>query len=156
MKSTSRFVAILLSLVFGIAYAQVPEAEIQTRSTSTVNYAWIAFLSEAPAVWVSDVPVKGQFVRLVVYSPVEEDPSIFRVETVTYGDEGCCRKLVRARTFKPEKVMLDQFGPFNKKDNVEFEFVRWLSPTSVEIKYYGSAFILTNLDRNVLRVKRVR
>ncbi|MFM2112758.1 MAG: hypothetical protein RLZZ271_1418, partial [Pseudomonadota bacterium] len=35
--------------------------------------------------------------------------------------------------------MLDQFGPFNKKDNVEFEFVRWLSPTSVEIKYYGSA-----------------
>ena len=154
MKPLAHLVVFLTLLVSSNVHAQAPEAKIQTGAVATVNYEWIAFLSEAPAVWVTDVPPKDQFVRLVVYSPAEEDPSIFRIETVTYGDEGCCRKLVRARTFKPEKAMLELFGPFNKKDNPEFEFVRWLSPTSSEFKYYGSTFIFMDLDRNTIRVQR--
>jgi len=141
-------------LVLGNAHAEVPEAKIQTSADTTVNYAWIAFLSEAPSVWISDVPPKGQFLRLVVYSRVEEEPSTFRVETITYGDEGCCRKIVRARTFKPAKALFESFGTFNGKDNHEFEFVRWLSTTSAEFKYYGTPLIFMGLDSNTVRVQR--
>jgi hypothetical protein len=135
------------------AYAVEPEYAVPTTYKSQINYPWISFLTEGPADWFSDSETRGRYLRLVVYGQVEEYPSTFRIETITYGDEGCCHKLSRARNFELAPVMAGKFGPLST-DAIEFEFVRWLNSTSVEFKYRGQRFVLLDLHQNTLRVKR--
>jgi hypothetical protein len=143
---------IFFFLVAATSSAVNRELRVPTVAQSKLNYAWISFLTEGPVAWISDTPARGRYLRFVVYGQVEEMPSTFRIETITYGDEGCCRRLTRARQFDIAKPMKETFGPFPSKDQ-EFHFVRWLNETSIEFDYFGKRFVLTDLDKNSVRIK---
>ena len=142
---------VLFLIALNKAYSAAPELLIETKPQPQINYAWISFIASGPASWFSDSKVRGRYLRFVVYGPVEEYPSTFRIETITYGDETCCRKLNQARGFELPPSMAENFGPFSV-DAPEFEFLRWANSTSAVIKYRGKQFVLRDLDKNTIRL----
>ncbi len=143
---------LLPSLLFG-ADAMV---SIETRPSTELRYAWITSLTEGPANWDAkneQTKIQGKLLRFVHYDGPEEMPATFRIEEITFGIEGLNRKLLQAREFQIAEPMFNAFGPFAAKDENEFDFVKWLGPTSLEFKYYGKTFVLYDLDQKVLRIR---
>jgi hypothetical protein len=146
---------LLPTLAFGADTA----VRIETTPTAKINYPWVTFLTEGPAGWASkneQAKIQGKVLRFVFYRGPEEMPSTYRIEEITFGTEGCCRALRSAREFKLVENIGKVFGPTEMKDAEEFEFVRWRNASSVEIKYFGRAYLISNLDQRVVTVTSVR
>jgi hypothetical protein len=63
-------------------------------------YPWVTFLSEGPIDWFSNdesAPVQGRAYRLVITT--SEIYNTVYIEMVTFGGEGCCKKLKSVRKF---------------------------------------------------------
>lgn len=130
---------------------------IETKPGTKIHYPWISYLTEGPAGWPAkseEAKVQGKSLRLVFYEGAEEMPSTYRIEEITIGDEGCCRTLLRAREFEIDERMIGVFGAIDPRDAREFEFVKWLSQSSVEFKYFGKRYVLFDLDRKVVKIRR--
>jgi len=138
---TLRVALLSVILVPSISIAAEIDVAIPTRQSTKVNYEWISLLAEGPAAWLATgerAQVQGKVLRMVIYAGTEEMPSTYRIEEITFGQEGCCRKLLRAREFQLYDHM-KAFGPFNRKEGREFEFIKWLSPSSLEFKHFGNS-----------------
>lgn len=150
-------IGIVVTLTFAHALAET-EATINTIIAPKVEYERIEFMTTSPAVWVRDMPPdQGRYLRLVVYAPIEESPQEMRVESWTYGDEGCCQRLVRSRQFTLAESLREQFGPFKATAcKTNFVFQGWLSLTSFRFSYLCKQFVAQDVHKEAIRVSAAR
>lgn len=149
-----RIAALSIAIWLAVPGASAQEAVIDTITAPKIQYKRIQFLSTSPAVWVRDTPPdQGRYLRLVVYSPIEEAPPELRIESWTYGDEGCCLRLVRSRQFTLAEPLAKTFGPL-KATTCEkgFEFLGWVSLTSFRFSYLCRSFLARDAHKSALRV----
>jgi hypothetical protein len=134
--------------------AQGQTLDAQVKAASQVKYHLISQLSTGPAYGMSDGKVRGKYIRLVVYeAELAYDPPSLRIEQFTYGDEGCCKTLRNATEVEIGQTLSQSIGRYSpEKEGLTVE--RWVSPTKVEISYQGLRFILSDLDKSVVKVKR--
>ena len=115
------------------AYAAAVPTPLAPKSPPP--YTLIEFVTEGQPYGPVSQAVRGRFHRLVlVRAAVVHDHPTVRLETLTYGDEGCCVKLVDARILDLEK--LAQYGiELPVASAAEFVFLRWVDTRSLEFTY---------------------
>ncbi len=123
---------------------------IPTSPAKANYYPWITFLSEGPVDWFAkdeSAPVQGRPYRLVITTS-EIYNSIY-IEMVTLGGEGCCKKLKTVRKFD-----LDAFASAYKfiGEQAGFEFIEWLSPTSLVFRYQEREFVMSDIGKERVSV----
>ena len=149
-----RALALSIAISLAASAATAQEALIHTAPAPRVLYERIEFLSTSPMVWVRDTPPdQGRYLRLVVYSQIEEVEPQMRIESWTYGDEGCCLRLVRSRHFTVAEPLSKTFGSLKASTcNKVFEFNGWVSLTSFRFSYLCKSFLVRDAHKNTLRV----
>lgn len=146
------FAIFFLLAAMNAAFAQV--LDVPTQPASESKYHLASQLSSGPAYGISDGKIRGHYLRLVVHeADIAYDPPTLRIEHFAYGDEACCRTLVKARDIAIDEVLSKVVGPFTPERS-GLKIGRWLKPTSVEINYNGTKFVMTELQKNTVKVKR--
>lgn len=108
-------------------------------------YEGISFVSEGPTYGNTDEAVRGRYQRvLVIAGNLAYDHPTIRLETLTYGDEGCCRRIVGAWDFRLEEI-INKGILLPRVEMSEFKFIRWQNAHSFAFSYGA-------LRCNVLRV----
>jgi hypothetical protein len=98
-------------------------------------YVQIEFVSEGEPYGPVSQEVRGRFHRLVVLrAAIAYQRPVLRIETLTYGDEGCCSRLIGARLL-PIEQLGEQGLELPEATASEFKFVRWLGTRAFEFKY---------------------
>ena len=98
-------------------------------------YETISFATEGPAHSFGDGPVRGKHQRLIVLNVgLAYDYPTLRLETLTYGDEGCCRRVVAAWELDMNKLAGLGLSLPEAATN-ELHFVQWRSPYDAEFKF---------------------
>ena len=139
------FLAIMPSAAFAKPVA------IKTTPANTNYYAWIVQLSQSPIDWfASDVnaKVQGKAYRVVILL-VDIYNSVF-IEQVTFGTEGCCKKVTNTRMVDL-KTFSEKFG-FTDEIN-GFRFMRWISTTSFIFRYKDRLFVMNAIDSPEVKVE---
>jgi hypothetical protein len=128
---------LLATYVVISAAAPALAAEVPTPSASKTPppYSQIEYVSEGSPYGPVSQAVRGRFHRLVlIRAAIVHDHPTLRLETLTYGDEGCCVKLVEARVLDLE--LLTQHGiELPDAARADFSFLRWTSTRSLEFTY---------------------
>jgi len=94
----------------------------------------------------------GRFHRLVVLSPeIAYDHPRFRIETITYGDEACCIRLVAAYEL-PVKKLGDHGIKLPESTRAEFKFHHWLGSHALEFAYGPLTCVLSGLGNGWVSV----
>ena len=147
----------LLLLVPAASLAQVFEAPLTVVKGKGL-YPTIEFMSAAQnatlvnASNAEDLPPttpQAQTLRLVVYR--SEIYQSLVIETISTGLEGCCAKVVHARSFDLA-AFAAHFG--FKGEVTGFEFIGWSSPRSFHFMYNGKPFHATVTNGGHIRVGR--
>ena len=108
----------------------VAEGTFTAKTVKTLSppYELIGLVTEGPSYGSSGETVRGRFQRvLLVYRGLVHDYPEFRIETLTYGDEACCRRVVAARALDLHEVSTSGV-PLPEAATTEITFVRWQSP----------------------------
>ena len=152
-----RITAIAAALFLAVTETAAVEAIISTAQAPRVQYERIQFLTTSPAVWVRDTPPdQGRYLRLIVYAQIEEAPQEMRVESWTYGDEGCCLRLIRSRQFTLPESLEKTFGPLKASTcDKGFEFLSWVSLTSFRFSYLCKVYMARDAHKESIRVSVV-
>jgi hypothetical protein len=110
-------------------------------------YESIVFVTEGPAHSFSDGDVRGQFQRIVVLDPgIAYDHPTIRLETLTYGDEACCRRLIAA--WELDLNALSERGlSLPEAATNQLRFLRWVSPRTAEFRYGKLTCQFKNIGR---------
>ena len=148
--------AIALALI-GPASAAT-EAQVPTEPAARIQYDRIETLSTSPSVWVRDnSPDQGRYLRFVAYARVEENAQEMRVESWTYGDEGCCARLVRSRQFTLEAPLAQSFKTTASPNcNHYFKFLGWVSLTSFNFSQSCKRYVALDAHKDVIRIREAR
>lgn len=110
-------------------------------------YAHITLMGEGPAYGHTDGDVRGHLNRVVVlFEGLAYDHPVLRIETLTYGDEGCCRRLVRARQIDLNELARKGLKLPQATDS-EIESMTWTSPETVTLKYGDRSCQLQGLSK---------
>jgi hypothetical protein len=101
--------------------AKVPAKVVSVKPPP---YELITFVTEGKAYGPVSETVRGRYHRLVVLSGgiVYNHPTL-RLETLTYGDEGCCIRLLAAQELPMESLRENGFA-LPKATTAEFVFNR--------------------------------
>lgn len=106
-----------------------------TKPQAPPPYEAISFVSEGPTYGNTDEAVRGRYQRvLVVAGVLAYDHPTIRLETLTYGDEGCCRRIVGAWDLRLSEVS-DRGISLPKAENADITFTRWLGAHSFAFSY---------------------
>ena len=126
---------LLLAVTLSVNAQPAVELSLTTAKRSPPPYESIAFMTEGPAYGHTDGAVRGRYHRvLVVNEGLVYDRSTLRIETLTYGDEVCCRHVVGA--WKLDLEGLTEKGvPLPDAATTELRFLRWRGPRTVEFAY---------------------
>jgi hypothetical protein len=125
----------LLSSLCGAATKSPKGVTLKAASPKPAPYEDISFVTEGPAHSFSDGDVRGRFERLLVLAPeLASDPPTLRVETMTYGDEICCRKVVDAWEIGLGDLF-DAGMPVPDPTSARFSFSRWRDARTAEFRY---------------------
>jgi hypothetical protein len=99
-------------------------------------YASIAFLTEGPAYGNANQAVRGRFHRMLFISPpVVYDRPVIRIETLTYGDEVCCRRVIGAWDLDLEEFAAAKSKFLPEATKAALRFIRWRASRAAEIRY---------------------
>ncbi|MFN5398986.1 MAG: hypothetical protein ACK5C4_15415, partial [Pseudanabaena sp.] len=142
---------VFLSLAIMPSAALAEPVTIKTTPANTNYYPWIVQLSQSPIDWfASDVnaKVQGKAYRVVIL--LEDIYNRVFIEQVTFGTEGCCKKVTNARMVDL-KTFVAKFG-FTGEIN-GFRFMRWISPTSFIFRYKDRLFVMTAIDSPEVKVE---
>lgn len=126
---------VLASLLCAANAGAAVEVVPKVVAPRAAKYESISFATEGPAHSTSDGKVRGKFQRLLVLSGglVYEHPTL-RLETLTYGDEGCCRRVVEA--WELDLNALPDAGlALPEAATSRLQFVRWRGAWMAEFKY---------------------
>ena len=150
MKSTFHLIALLfLTLIPSAAFAD--PVVIKTTPANTNYYPWIVQLSQSPIDWVEgdvNAKIQGRAYRVVIL--LEDIYNSVFIEQVTFGTEGCCKKVSSVRRFDI-KTFSAKFGLIGEISG--FRFIRWLSPTSFIFLYKDLLFVMTEIDEPEVKVE---
>jgi hypothetical protein len=127
--------ACVLTLASSLA-AETKTADVQLiRTDKRPAYASILEVSTGPAHSFGDGEVRGHFERIVVSSGgLAYDAPILWLETLTYGDEGCCTRLVSSYLLKISDLRKIGFH-LPEASTSELSILRWTSPTTIQFRY---------------------
>ena len=114
------------------------ETTPKTIKLSSPPYASIELVGIGPA-YGHDKPVsesvRGRFNRLVVLRDgLVYDHPILRIETLTYGHEGCCSRLVAARQLDLN-ALVERGLRLPDATSSEIESMQWASSDTVTFRY---------------------
>ena len=134
-------IAQLVTVALILVAASVARAEAPIDVSPTVvklrpvPYVAIAFATEGPAHSFSDGNVRGKYQRLVVLNlGLAYDRPTLRLETLTYGDENCCRRLIAAWELNINDLTGLGLSMPDAATN-ELRFVRWRNARTAEFRY---------------------
>jgi hypothetical protein len=147
--------AILMVLtMFSPQWVLAQEIEVPTQTAKYADhYPWITFLSEGPIDWFEKdetAKVQGRAFRVVVLT--SEIYNTIYLEEITLGREGCCKRLAQIRKFNLE-VFAKGFGFIGELSG--FEVIRWVTPTSFEFRFRERSFLMSEINRSRVKVKRL-
>jgi hypothetical protein len=98
-------------------------------------YATITHVTTGPGYGTVSQQVRGRFHRVVVLQEgLVYDHPMLRIETLTYGDEGCCIHLKAAWTLDLN-VLAEGGLRLPEAGTSELRPTRWLSPQTAEFRY---------------------
>jgi hypothetical protein len=129
--------------------------EIKTTPSGKLYYSYVAHISSGPAYGheSGDLNIRGRYLRLLIIDgSTVHVPTVLRIERYTYGDEACCRSLVKTREVDITQALMPIAGEYSPA-NEELRILRWLSSTKVEIMYNKFRFTLSNLDKQVIKIQ---
>ncbi len=157
MRSRYYITVFLICLCTVVATSAAAEkvASVPTSAALRIQQERIDFLTTSPPVWVRDLPPdQGRYLRFIAYFQIEEVPQEFRIESWTYGDEGCCSRLIRSRQFTFAEPIGAAFSPLNPKScKANFVFHRWISLTSFRFQFMCANFIAEDVHKEVFSVR---
>ena len=140
---------LLLGLAAGPVIAE--PVGVSTEPAKADYYPWITFLSQGPIDWFEkneNAKVQARAYRVAVL--VSEIYNTVYLEEVTFGSEGCCKKLSRSRRFDL-KGFASAFGFTGELSG--FEFVRWVNPTSFVFRYHERNFVMSAINKTEVKVE---
>ena len=150
MRRVLNLVALLVfALTAGATFAET--VAIRTTPAKANYYPWITYLSQGPIDWFEkneNAKVQGRAYRVVIL--VSEIYNTVFLEQVTFGTEGCCKKLSHSRRFDL-KTFAEKFGFAGELSG--FEFVRWLSPTSFVFQYQERNFVISAINKPDVKIE---
>lgn len=140
-------------LLFGLAAGPTvaDPVGVSTEPAKANYYPWITFLSQGPTDWFEkneNAKVQGRAYRVAIL--VSEIYNTVYLEEVTFGSEGCCKKLSRSRRFDLKGFAL-AFGFAGELSG--FEFVGWLGPTSFVFRYRERNFVMSAISKAEVKVE---
>jgi hypothetical protein len=142
---------VLIPFIF-IAIVSFDQKEtISLVETDEDYYQWITFLSEGEISWVAEPigEVEGISFRLIITT--SDIYNNIYIEKITYGMEGCCKKIV----YKKEIPLSDIFKRFKLNgERSGVEFVKWLNPTSFELKIYDDIYRIWDIDKSKIAIEK--
>ena len=134
---TLRALSALLLLAATLSAVAQPAVDLSPKSVKRTPppYETISFATEGPAYGHTDGAVRGRYHRvLIVNAGLAYDRPTLRLETLTYGDEVCCRRVVGAWQLDLEGLS-EKGVPLPDAASTELRFVRWRGPRTVEFVY---------------------
>ena len=136
-----------------VSSAQVP-VDFSPRSVSTrpVAYEAISSVSEGPAHSFADGKVRGKFQRVIVLNlGLVYDRPTLRLETLSYGDEACCRRVIEAWELKIDDLSRSSILLPDAATS-ELRFVRWRDSRTAEFRYGDFACRFQGIGRPKLTI----
>ena len=147
----------LLLYVLGVCAEAAPPAPaatppqtgpvlVTTTPVELPDYALITLLTEGPISWFErddNAAVQARAYRVVITT--EEIYNSVYLETVSFGGEGCCKKLARVMKFDLE-AFADTYAFVGEKSG--FQFVQWLSDSAFIFQYKEREFVMSRLERD--------
>jgi hypothetical protein len=98
-------------------------------------YEAVAFVTEGPAYGHTDGKLRGRYQRVIFIAPaVAYDRPTIRLETLTYGDEGCCRRIEGAWNLDLEELAAKDVS-LPETAASQLTFIRWHTPQTVTVRY---------------------
>ncbi|QAU34674.1 hypothetical protein [Janthinobacterium sp. 17J80-10] len=144
---------VMVCLTPALAFGRPIQAVVINADVESPAYPRIEFVTVGKAYGFSDEEVRGKFLRVVLVSPeLAYDAPILRVETLTYGDEGCCTTVVNAT----ELNLGDLTDWSAAKDQNGFRFGKWLSPSSFTFSLGAHRYVLRNANQKNLRIEAAK
>jgi hypothetical protein len=151
--------AAAISLAANAVLAQTTvEATPKTIKLISPPYASITLVSIGPA-YGHEQPlseqVRGRFNRLVALrNGLVYDHPLLRIETLTYGHEGCCSRLVTARQLDLN-ALVESGLRLPEATSSEIESIQWASSDNVTLRYgtYSCQLIGLNKPKVVVSCK---
>jgi len=77
---------------------------------------------------------------------------ILRFDTLTYGDEGCCLRIVAGFEL-PMSTVIDRLRPSTQSEYSEFKFRRWDSPTSLQFEYGDASYSVRDIGTGAVSIE---
>lgn len=144
--------SVLMLIIGNSAFCQQKEVPLDPAEDFDY-YPFIGYLTQGKPVWDMDAgpgEADGFVYRVaIIYSEIYQAVII---ETVSIrGIEGSERK-VDSAMFLNSYRLAEAFNFENKGEFRNFEFLRWLSPTSFEFKAYDINFTASNIDKDKIKV----
>jgi hypothetical protein len=120
-------------LLANVAFAiEISPKEVKR---SAPPYEALSFVSEGPAYGHGDGSVRGRYHRVLILNlGLAYDRPTIRLETLTYGDEVCCRRVVAASELKLNELQ-EKGVPLPEAATTELRFVRWVNARTAELRY---------------------
>ena len=129
------FALLLLAVTLSVNAQPAIELASKPVKRSPPPYETIAFITEGPAFGHTDGRVRGRYHRVLVLNEgLVYDRTTLRIETLTYGDEVCCRHAVGAWNLDLEGLS-EKGVSLPDPATTELRFLRWRGPRTVEFAY---------------------
>ena len=149
------FPLLVVSIMLQVAPAHARDAAQVPATNASAKpppYELISFATEGKPYGPVSEAVRGRYHRVVVVSGgIAYDHPTLRLETLTYGDEGCCIRLVAARELPIERLGEHGFN-LPKATTAEFTFIRWRSERSFDFRYGTLSCRVSNVGNSIVSV----
>ncbi len=144
------YLFILLFAFPVLSFGQVEKLSL--IETNKDNYRWITFLSQGDIDWLDEPinEVEGIAFRFIVTT--SDIYNQMYIEKVTFGMEGCCKKISSKRELPIDNVF-KLFGLKGERAGVEFG--EWKSPTSFEFKIYDNKFLVEDTHKDKVLISKI-
>jgi len=131
----AHFAALILAVTFSVNAQPVVELAAKVMKRSSPAYETISFVTEGPAYGHTDGTVRGRYHRILILNQgLAYDRPTIRIETLTYGDEACCRRVMGAWSIDLEDLS-EKGVSLPDSATTELRFLRWRGPRTVEFAY---------------------
>jgi len=153
MKCSRHILALAASIAAISSHAESFRVQ---RPKMQPPYANISFVVEGPVIALGQRVVRGKFHRLtVIDSGIVYEAPILRFDTLTYGDEGCCRRVITSFEL-PLSDVLDKLNPATRPEETQFKFLHWDGPTSLQFTYGEAKYIVQGVGTSAVSIEAAR
>ena len=134
--ATSRVLQLVIWMAaFGANVALALDLSPKVVKVSSPPYEEISFVTEGPSYGHTDGAIRGRFHRILfVQAGLAYDRPAVRLETLTYGDEACCRRVVAAAELDLNDLEAKGVA-LPAAATTSLRFVRWVNPLSADLRY---------------------